>query len=88
LQRRISHLASAPTGGPSTLIYEATERFRKNPALLLWPVLACNCFALGQIRCVETMPENGAFSICEKSSVATICVDKNDFAGGGRAAGD
>jgi hypothetical protein len=62
--------------------------FGKILPLLLWPALACNCFALGQIQYVETMPEKGSFPICEKSSVAAICVDTNDFAGVVRAAGD
>ena len=56
--------------------------------LLLWPVLACNCFALGEIQFVANLPEQGGFPICEECSVAVIGVATNDFAGVIRAAGD
>jgi hypothetical protein len=57
-------------------------------SFLLWPALAFNCFALGQIQFVETTRQPGSFTVCENNSVAAIAVDTNDFAGVIRAAGD
>jgi hypothetical protein len=62
--------------------------FGKILSLLLWHALACNCFALGQIQYVKTMPEKDSFPICEENVVAAIGVDTNDFAGVTRAAAD
>ena len=56
--------------------------------LILWPVLAGDCFALGQMSYVETVPENGSFPVCDKQAVAALGVDANDFVGVIRAAGD
>src|SRR5665213_125649 len=55
--------------------------FGKDLIFLLWPALACNCFALGEMQYVETSAAKDGFSICEKSSVAAILADTNDWPG-------
>ncbi len=65
-----------------------TSALVKLPLALLLLTLGRNCFAIGEPEFVETTPQRGSFSICEKGSVATIQIDTNDFAGVIRAAGD
>jgi len=65
-----------------------TSALVKLPLALLLLSLERNCFAIGEPEFVETTPERGSFSICEKGSVAAIQIDTNDFAGVIRAAGD
>ncbi len=60
-------------------------------ALSLAAMLLCfswSSFAIGQLRYVEMTPAPGSFPVAGDGTVATLCVDPNDFVGVLRAARD